>query len=41
MVDVTYGPNVHMRLVALEFLLGHCFAPSIEVDRVAVISNFF
>jgi hypothetical protein len=25
MVDVTDGADVHMRLIALEFLLGHLF----------------
>jgi hypothetical protein len=28
MVDVTHRPNVHMRLVALELLLAHCFLDS-------------
>jgi len=25
MVNVTNGPNIHVRLIALEFLLGHLF----------------
>jgi hypothetical protein len=32
MVNVTNRPDVHMRLVALKFLLGHCFAPSNQIS---------
>jgi hypothetical protein len=37
MINVTNGPNVHVRLTALEFLLGHSVRSSNQILEIELL----